>query len=124
MLRFLITEKFDLPAEDLESVTYKVKSLGERQELEMHVLNEDWCSVTGNWDSNYNVGDCISKSSYEKGYISFNITEIMKRWCEDNEGRLEHNGVQIKLVDEENKKLFLLSNDSVLYIARTIIQIK
>lgn len=81
---------------------------------------EDWCSLTGNWNKNYKSGDRISLSHLKTNELKFNITEEVKKWCNDKSGSLLRNGVKLKSTDE--KKVIsdvILSNDNSLYNNRT-----
>ena len=44
------------------------------------------------------------------------ITESVKEWYSDESGQLEHNGLQLKYVNEDNGNSILLSNDNSLYM--------
>ena len=44
------------------------------------------------------------------------ITEPVKAWFADESGQLEHNGLQLKYVSEDNGNSILLSNDNSLYM--------
>ena len=86
---------------------------------------EDWCSLTGNWNSHYKTGIRVSYLATSEQEIKFDITEEVKKWCEDQSGNLESFGVLLKTVDEkEGDYNILLSNDNSLYRNYTKIIIK
>ena len=86
---------------------------------------EDWCGMTGNWSSNYKTGDRTTILFQDNQELKFNITKEVKKWCDDPDGNMEHNGVQLKTVEEKNGEYnVLLSNDNTLYRNRTEVILK
>lgn len=95
------------------------------EKLELLSVLEDWCSVTGNWNSSYKTGKITSAASPVGNQITFDITNETKKWCDDESGQAEHNGVLLKTANENNgTNYIILSNDSTLYNNYTEIKIK
>ena len=57
--------------------------------------------------------------------INFNITKEVKKWCDADDGQMEHNGVMLKSITEmEGVYNIILSNDNALFKNKTEIIIK
>ena len=95
------------------------------EKLELLSVLEDWCSITGNWNKKYKTGEKASTTSLLGNEVCFDITEEVKKWCDDKKGKLEHNGLLLKTATEEvDKHYVLLSNDCSLYNNYTEINFK
>ena len=116
MLRYVLTP-FGLDPETINSATYEVFALtNEKAEVELRPVLEDWCSITGNWNNQYKTGDRVFSASMRDHVWRLDITEPVKAWFADESGQLEHNGLQLKYVNEDNGNSILLSNDNSLYM--------
>ena len=123
MIRYKFAKLFQLRSSQILQAEYDILSLSPGNfPLEMRRVLEDWCSLTGNWNKHYAVGERVSLWDGEGPEIKFDITEEVKAWCDDTEGQMEHNGVELMSVDETAGSAYvLLSNDNTLYHNRTII---
>lgn len=126
MIRYQFTQRLHLKAEDILKASYYTYSLTDRQDrLEMRTILEDWCSMTGNWNRHYAVGERTAFLESLQPELCFDITDEVQMWCGDPDGQLEHNGLLLKSADEQDGLYnVLLSNDNTLYRNRTEIQLK
>ena len=126
MIRYQFTKRLHLKAENILQASYYTYSLTSRQDrLEMRTILEDWCSMTGNWNDRYAVGERAVLLESLQPELCFDITDEVKKWCGDPEGQLEHNGLLLKSADEQDGVYnVLLSNDNTLYRNRTVIKLK
>ncbi len=126
MIRYQFTQRLHLKAEDILKASYYTYSLTNRQDcLEMRTILEDWCSMTGNWNRHYAVGERTAFLESLQPELCFDITDEVKIWCGDPDGQLEHNGLLLKSANEQGGLYnVLLSNDNTLYRNRTEIQLK
>lgn len=126
LIRYKFAKYFDLKADNIQSCEFHMYSLNQGYEkLELLSVLEDWCSVTGNWNSSYKTGKITSAASPVGNQITFDITNETKKWCDDESGQAEHNGVLLKTANENNgTNYIILSNDSTLYNNYTEIKIK
>ena len=86
-------------------------------------VEEDWCSLTVNWNTKPESGKYISSCQVkEKGEISFDITEPVKLYAANRSGDLQRNGLVMK--SEKNAYNILTSSDASLYPVRTEIVFK
>ena len=116
MLRYVLTP-FGLDPETINSATYEVFALtNEKAEVELRPVLEDWCSITGNWNNQYETGDRVFSAQMQDHAWKLDITESVKAWYSDESGQLEHNGLQLKYVNEDSDSSILLSNDNSLYM--------
>ena len=116
MLRYVLTP-FGLDPDTINSATYEVFALtNEKAEIELRPVLEDWCSITGNWNNQYETGDRVFSAQMQDHAWKLDITESVKAWYSDESGQLEHNGLQLKYVSEDNGNSILLSNDNSLYM--------
>lgn len=121
MLRYVLAP-FGLDPETINSATYEVFALtNEKAEVELRPVLEDWCSITGNWNNQYETGDRVFSAQMQDHAWKLDITEPVKAWFADESGQLEHNGLQLKYVSEDNGNSILLSNDNSLYMNVTVI---
>ena len=121
MLRYSLTP-FALDSSKIRSATYELYALtNENAEVELVPVLEDWCSITGNWNNQYSTGEKVFKSQMENHVWAFDITESVREWFSDKSGQLEHNGLQLKYVNEDAEGSILLSNDNSLYMNAVII---
>ncbi len=125
MVRYRFVKLFNLSSDRILDAKYYCYSLTkENDNLEMISILEDWCSITGNWNKNYKTGSQITTLNINNN-LSFDITEEVKKWCEEETGQMEHNGIMIKSINEQsNIYNLLLSNDNTLYKNVTIITLK
>ena len=116
MLRYVLTP-FGLDPLTINSATYEVFALtNENVDVELCPVLEDWCSITGNWNNHYETGERVFYSQMQDHVWSLDITESVRTWYSDASGQLEHNGLQLKYINEENGSSILLSNDNSLYM--------
>lgn len=125
LIRYKFAKYFDLKPDIIQSAKFHMYSLNQgNEEFELLSVLEDWCSVRGNWNNNYKTGDITSKASLSDNHLDFDITEETKKWCKDESGQAEHNGVLLKTSSENNgENYIILSNDSSLYNNYTEIKI-
>lgn len=126
LIRYMFTSMFQLQADDILSASYSTYSLTQNSDqLELRTVLEDWCSLTGNWNDHYQIGDRTSLLEVIQPELCFDITEEVKMWCGDPDGQLEHNGVLLKSAQErEGLYNVLLSNDNTLYRNHTEIHLR
>ncbi len=117
MIRYKFAKFFDLQSSEIKEANYYAYSLTQNNDrLEMLSVLEDWCSLTGNWDDHYKTGGQASVLELKEQTLKFNITEEVKKWCNDSGGQMEHNGVMLKSTTEkEGIYNIILSNDNTLY---------
>lgn len=126
MIRFKFTKNFNLDSSQIQSATFYTYSLNNnKNQFELLSILEDWCSITGNWNKNYKTGDRTSVFSQQSNELKFDITNEVKKWCDDKTGQMEHNGVMLKSINEnEDYYNIILSNDNTLYKIRTEVTLK
>ncbi len=126
LIRYEFTRFFRLKASQIEKAEYYTYSLtNNTDQLEMLSMMEEWCSRTGNWNENYKTGLQTSLFELKDHELNFDITDEVKKWCEDPYGQLEYNGVMLKSLNEEDDIFnVILSNDNALYRNRTEIILK
>lgn len=128
LIRFKFTKNFNLKSSQIKEAYYYVYNLSKvkkNNKLELLSVLEDWCSLTGNWSYNYKTGERTTYLKSTNGELKFNITEEVKKWCDDKDGQMEHNGVELKITDEEvGIWNIILSNDNSLYRTKTEIILK
>lgn len=123
MLRYMLTP-FGLDPRTVNSATYEVFALtNEEAEIELLPVLEDWCSITGNWNNHYETGERVFSAKMQEHIWSLDITETVRTWYSDSSGQLEHNGLQLKYVNEDVNCSILLSNDNSLYMNVIVINI-
>ena len=115
LIRFLFCEMFDIKKEEIEKVKFSMYSLSKQENtFYMRTVKEGWCSLLDNWNSNIQIGDCVSKSTSKNHIIEFNLTEEAKEWCDINSMKDEQFGLLLSL-DKEDKYNVILSNDNALF---------
>ena len=126
LIRYKFTKHFNLESKNINKTNFHMYSLNQGYEkLELLSVLEDWCSITGNWNKKYKTGEKASTTSLLGNEVCFDITEEVKKWCDDKKGKLEHNGLLLKTATEEvDKHYVLLSNDCSLYNNYTEINFK
>ena len=126
MIRYVFVKNFNLQSNQIDEAYYYTYNLNnQRNQFELLSVLDDWCGMTGNWNSNYKTGGKITELSQGGQELKFNITEKVKKWCNDLDGQMEHNGIQLKSVEENDGKYsVLLSNDNTLYRNRTEVLLK
>lgn len=124
MIRFKVAKAFGLQSFQIIKTEYVTRSLGtERGTFELVSVLEDWCSLTGNWNNHYKTGPRTALLEQTESVLRFDITNEMIAWCDNRDGQMEHNGVQLRCTEEqEGVSYLLLSNDNALYPNRTEIQ--
>lgn len=117
LIRYKLVNLFNLKSSQIKTANYYIYSLTKFDDkLEMRSVLEDWCSLTGNWNKNYKIGKQASIENINRNELKFNITEEVKKWCDDPNGQMEHNGVMLKSITEKKgEKNVILSNDNTLY---------
>ena len=121
LIRYKFVKIFDLESSQIKKANYVTYSLtNNNKEYELLSVLEDWCSITGNWSKNYKTGNRTSFLNVKEKELNFDITEEVKKWCEDSDGQMEHNGVMLKSpVEIEGVYDVILSNDNSLYRVKT-----
>lgn len=121
LIRYKFAKLFNLKSTLIKEANYYTSNFSENNDkLELVSVLEDWCSITGNWNKNYKTGGGISHIKATQGVLKFNITEEVKKWCDNEDGQMEHNGIQLKSTDEKEGVFNLIaSNDCSLYRVRT-----
>lgn len=117
LVRYKFARFFSLRSTQIKEVNYYVYSLNEtKDKFEMISVLEDWCSLTGNWSDNYKTGEKISVGEIKDHILRFDITNEVRRWCDDATGQMELNGMMLKSTTEkEGEWSVLLSNDNTLF---------
>ena len=117
MIRYKFAKFMNLEASQIKEAKYSVLSLDTKEKhLSLLSVLEDWCSLTGNWNDHYRIGEITSTTKIQDNEIVFDITNEVKKWCEDPTGQMEHNGVLLKAVEEKEGVYYvILSNDNSLY---------
>lgn len=126
MIRFDLFSRFNINSEDIISANYLLYSLtNNSMQYELYTITDDWCSILGNWNSNYQMGDNVGNVKIYHNEILCNITNLCKIWADDTVGDKEKLGLMIKSKNEqiENENV-ILSNDNTLYPTRTEIIFK
>lgn len=127
MIRFVINSVFHVNDNDVISAKYNIFGLtsSDSVRMNMYPVLEDWCSMLGNWNKNYEYSpNSVSTTEPKGNEYSFNITEIFKEWCKDTTNKLEYYGLLMKSEDEETNSMIFLSNDNSLYYSYTEILLK
>lgn len=116
LTRFDFSGEFNLTHYDISEANYYLYSLTKtKNSFEVISMLEEWCSITGNWNSNYKSGDTISLGrNINDNLLCFPLkTEIVK-WNDDKKS--EKYGIKIKAIDENNEIYdVVLSNDNTLF---------
>ena len=117
MIRYKFAKFFNLQSSQIKEANYYTYTLTQNNaEFELLSVLEDWCSLTGNWSKNYKTGNRTSFLKQTGFELKFNITEEVKKWCDDPDGQMEHNGVMLKFITEkEGGYSVILSNDNTLF---------
>ncbi|MBQ7046684.1 MAG: hypothetical protein IJN85_02945 [Oscillospiraceae bacterium] len=76
---------------------------------------EEWCSLVGNWNCNYKIGDSVSTAKAGESVIKLDITDEFKFWCGDGNGDIENYGLQLRADETDNNHLILFSGDNTLF---------
>ena len=120
LIRYKFAKFFNLQSSQIKEANYYAYSLTKsNDELELLSVLEDWCSLTGNWNNHYKTGEQTSVLELKEQKLKFNITEEVKKWCDDPDGQMEHNGVMLKSLEErEGESNVILSNDNTLISER------
>ena len=126
MIRYKFAKLFNLKSEQISKASFHMYSLTDNNDnLEMLSVLEDWCSITGNWNNQYKTGGQVSVFNHTGNEISFDVTKEVMKWCDDESGQMEHNGLLFKSIHEkEGVYNIILSNDNTLYNNRMEITIK
>lgn len=121
MIRFQVAKPFDFQSFQIHKAEYITRSLSPTYgTFELVSVLEDWCSMTGNWNNHYKTGPQTALLEQTDPTLRFDITNEMIAWCDNYDGQMEHNGVQLRSIDEkEGGSYLLLSNDNALYPNRT-----
>lgn len=121
MIRFQVAKAFDFQSFQIHKAEYITRSLSPTYgTFELLSVLEDWCSMTGNWNNHYKTGPQTALLEQTDATLRFDITNEMMAWCDNYDGQMEHNGVQLRSIDEkEGDAYLLLSNDNALYPNRT-----
>ena len=122
MIRFEFCDKFGFRPKNIKKVNFDTYNLSKNtiNILALSIL-EDWCSIAGNWNSNYKLGGMVAASTVKDSVLSFDITEEVKEWCDDEDKKSEKRGILLKAEDEKTvgKNNIILSNDNALYPTKT-----
>ena len=131
LIRFRFCNPFNLKSANIVQANfymYDVSRLDKNHPKQTYQLNsvlDDWCSVLGNWNKHYKIGEQTSECNDDGEILSFDITNEVKKWCDDTTGQMEHNGVLLKASDENTANYdVILSNDNALYRNRTEVILK
>ena len=117
LIRYKFAKFFNLKSQNIKSAHYNIMSLNPNiKQFELLTVLEDWCSLTGNWNDNYKTGDIASVIKSKNSVLAFDITNEVKRWCDEVTGQMEHNGLLLKYsYEKEGESDVILSNDNTLY---------
>ena len=117
LIRYKFVKYFNLQSSQVKRANYRIYSLNRHREtLETKTILEDWCSLTGNWNEGYEYGPQVAKTSSAKHEFVFDITDELKKWCDDLTGQKEHNGLVLSTeFEQEGVYSVILSNDNTLY---------
>lgn len=126
LIRYNFVKFFGLHSKQIKKANYYLYSLtNNKDQFELLTVLEDWCSITGNWNNNYKTGSITSMFDLHSKEMNFNITKEVKKWCNADDGQMEHNGVMLKSITEmEGVYNIILSNDNALFKNKTEIIIK
>lgn len=128
MLRYNFVKELNISSENIKNVQYDIyhwKSQERDTAYEMRKILGDWCSVNGNWNSNYKIGGSVALQKSCENIISFDITNEIKRWIDNGDTEiLEQRGLLLAASNEreEGSEIFL-TNDNTLFRNKTIITI-
>lgn len=125
LTRFDFADVFSLTSCDVLGADYYIYSLTKiKNNFEVISMSEEWCSITGNWNSNYEDGDTISLGiNINDNLLYFPLKSEMIKWKDNKES--ERCGIKIKAIDESNECCdVLLSNDNTLFNNRLKITLR
>lgn len=123
MIRYKLSEILGKKPENVVSAHFYIYSLtNNNKAFELNPILEEWCSVEGNWNNHYKFGESIAQALNDN-MLSFDITEEVKKWINDETGTLEDYGLLMK-AKEENAYDIILNNDNTLHLNYTEIVIK
>lgn len=106
---------FNIKKEEIEDVKFSMYSLSEKENVFlMNTVEEGWCSLLDNWNSNIEIGDSVSKAISKNHIIEFDLTEETKEWCDVKSVKNEQFGLLLSL-DKEDDYNVILSNDNALF---------
>lgn len=115
LIRFLFCDMFNIKKEEIEDVKFSMYSLSEKENVFlMNTVEEGWCSLLDNWNSNIEIGDSVSKAISKNHIIEFDLTEETKEWCDVKSVKNEQFGLLLSL-DKEDDYNVILSNDNALF---------
>ncbi|HAN21161.1 MAG TPA: hypothetical protein DCP51_05735 [Clostridiales bacterium] len=127
LIRYKFVKYYSLLADTIISASYTTYNISNNVDTSYKLVSvlEDWCSITGNWNNKYKTGDVTSVLKSQNQTLIFDITNEVKKWCEDKTGLAEHNGVMLRYVDEnEGDYSIILSNDNTLFRVVTEVKLK
>ncbi len=66
---------FNIEKEEIEDVKFSMYSLNEKENtFLMNTVEEGWCSLLDNWNSNICIGDCVASAKTKNHIIEFDLT--------------------------------------------------
>ena len=131
LIRYRFCNPFNLNSSDIQKATYYLYDISRlnknhpKQNFQLSSVLEDWCSLLVNWNSKLEIGNQTSHFNESGAVLDFNITNEVKKWCDDPDGLAERMGVVLKSSDETMQtRDVVLSNDNALFRNRTEIILK
>lgn len=118
LLRFKINDFVKSIDANITNATFYTYRMNGRNNIEVLSVLEEWCSIFGNWNSNYKLGSTITtyNNTDKSDIISFDITQTVKNWVEDKTNHIENCGLLLKSQSEEEGTMsLLLTNDNTLF---------
>lgn len=114
LIRFGDLGDLHLDMGNIKKLNYYLYVLtGKNNSYEVCPMLEKWCSILGNWNSNYKFGKPQSKVLINRNIMKVNLEKLRGN---GNEFSNENYGVLLKACDEgNNKSSVVLSNDNSLY---------
>lgn len=123
-MRFRIAEPFKLTADQIKRATYSTTILGNRLEendaIVMCSNEEDWCSMQSKWSNPIKEEGFGSAAVIKGNQLTLDLTDEVKKWCNDPSGNQEHYGITLK-TSHQNKGSFctVATNDNLLCTIKT-----
>lgn len=118
MIRYFFTHKVKLGSFRIQNASYKIYAFPNAPDkLLLSPIMEEWCSMLGNWNSHYAIGEAVSEIEISApGEIQFGITEEVRKWYADPLRITEQYGLMLQSNSEmEGRYSIILTGDNALY---------
>ena len=126
LIRYRFCNPFSLKSSEIQHAnyfTYNISRLNKKhakQNFKLNTVLDDWCSILVNWKDNIQIGKQTSEYNGDDAVLAFDITDEVKKWCDEPTGLAERKGVMLQSSGEKEKDFdVILSNDNALFRTRT-----